>query len=307
MHRVCAADYRHVELPNGDVYEGEIEHDVRNGQGTYTWADGNRYVGEYRNDQMQGKGTYYWPDGRTYEGTFEKDLRQGTGVLRWPNGDRYEGEFVEDHITGHGVFVWANSDRYEGDFIGGERTGQGTYTWHNGERYEGNVSGRSAAGYRQILLAGRPPLRGHFRRRQRRAAPARSNGPTGTATSVRSPTTQERGSASSTGATEPSTKVTLRTTRWTASASKEPPTAQAEFQQWREGSLVLAQPLIAVKSCRFTIDGREWMFQATTCINGLAHGRGPAASLDGAFYVPAAHIVLGHLVEGDIRPLRSNG
>ena len=71
------ADYRHVELPNGDVYEGEMDHDVRNGQGTYTWADGNRYVGEYRNDQMQGKGTYYWPDGRTYEGHVRKGSAPG--------------------------------------------------------------------------------------------------------------------------------------------------------------------------------------------------------------------------------------
>ncbi len=45
---VAYADYRHVELPNGDVYEGDVEHDLRNGQGTYTWADGNRYVGQYR-------------------------------------------------------------------------------------------------------------------------------------------------------------------------------------------------------------------------------------------------------------------
>ena len=82
---------------------------------------------------------------------------------------------------------------------------------------------------------------------------------------------------------------------------------QGEFQQWREGTLVLAQPLVAVKSCRITIDGRDWMFKANTCINGLAHGRGPAASLDGTLYVPAAHIVLGHLVEGEVRPLRSNG
>ena len=91
---VTYADYRHVELPNGDVYEGDVEHDLRNGQGTYTWADGNRYVGQYVDDRMQGIGTYYWPDGRTYEGSFEKDLRQGTGLLRWPNGDRYEGEFL---------------------------------------------------------------------------------------------------------------------------------------------------------------------------------------------------------------------
>ena len=82
---------------------------------------------------------------------------------------------------------------------------------------------------------------------------------------------------------------------------------EAEFQQWREGTLVLAQALIAVKGCRMSLDGREWMFQATTCINGLAHGRGPAVSLDATRYVPDAHVVLGHLVEGDIRPLRVDG
>ncbi|HEY6599017.1 MAG TPA: hypothetical protein VIZ30_06885, partial [Pseudomonadales bacterium] len=76
------ADYRHIELPNGDVYDGEFQNGKRNGRGTFTWADGNRYVGEYRDDEMQGKGTYYWPDGRTYEGGFVKDLRQGQGVLR---------------------------------------------------------------------------------------------------------------------------------------------------------------------------------------------------------------------------------
>jgi hypothetical protein len=79
------------------------------------------------------------------------------------------------------------------------------------------------------------------------------------------------------------------------------------FQQWREGILTSTQPLMADKRCRITIDGREWMFQAPTCINGLAHGQGPAVSLDGAFYIPAAHVVLGQLVEGDIRPLRANG
>jgi hypothetical protein len=98
------AAYRHVELPNGDVYEGEINDGVRNGRGTYTWADGHRYVGEYQNDRMHGTGIYYWPDGRIYEGAFERDLRQGKGVLKWPNGDRYEGDFATT-ITGRGVFV----------------------------------------------------------------------------------------------------------------------------------------------------------------------------------------------------------
>ena len=62
----------HVELPNGDVYEGEVEHDLRNGRGTYAWADGNRYVGRVLDDRMQGIGTYYLARRPPYEGTSRK-------------------------------------------------------------------------------------------------------------------------------------------------------------------------------------------------------------------------------------------
>ncbi len=300
------ADYRHIELPNGDVYDGEVEHDLRNGQGTYTWADGNRYVGQYVDDRMQGTGTYYWPDGRTYEGTFEKDLRQGNGLLRWPNGDRYEGEFLEDHITGRGVFVWANSDRYEGDFVGGERTGQGIYTWHNGERYEGRFEGDQLQGpgkffwpdgrkYEGNFVAGKKSGTGTFEwpNGNRYVGAFANDAREGLGTFYWRDGTVYEG--------------TFDHNKMQGFGVKRTVDGQAEFQQWRDGALVLSQPLVAVKSCRISIDGRDWMFQANTCINGLAHGRGPAASLDGTLYIPAAHIVLGHLVEGEVRPLRSNG
>jgi len=32
---------------NGDVYVGEWKDGKRNGQGTYTWSGGSRYVGEW--------------------------------------------------------------------------------------------------------------------------------------------------------------------------------------------------------------------------------------------------------------------
>ena len=45
------------------------------------------------------------------------------------------------------------------------------------------------------------------------------------------------------------------------------------------------------------------MFRGPDCINGLAHGRGPAVSLDGQLYIPEARFVLGHLVDGDIQQM----
>jgi len=106
-----------VELPNGDVYEGDVERGARSGSGVYVWADGNRYEGEFSEDKMHGRGVYYWPDGRSYQGDFQQDMRHGSGVLRWPNGDVYSGEFAYDQMAGKGRFQWANQDLYEGDFV----------------------------------------------------------------------------------------------------------------------------------------------------------------------------------------------
>jgi hypothetical protein len=43
---------------NGDKYVGEWKDDKKNGKGTYTSANGDKYVGEYMNDKKNGKGTY---------------------------------------------------------------------------------------------------------------------------------------------------------------------------------------------------------------------------------------------------------
>ena len=35
--------------------------DQFNGQGVYTWSNGDKYVGEFKNDQFNGQGTYTLP------------------------------------------------------------------------------------------------------------------------------------------------------------------------------------------------------------------------------------------------------
>ena len=42
-----------------------------NGQGTYTYADGDKYVGEWKDDKKNGQGTYTSADGRIKKGLWE--------------------------------------------------------------------------------------------------------------------------------------------------------------------------------------------------------------------------------------------
>ena len=158
-------------------------------------------------------------------------------------------------------------DRYEGDFIGGERTGQGTYTWHNGERYEGTFEGDQLQGtgkffwpdgrhYEGTFVAGKKSGTGTFEwpNGNRYVGPFANDAREGLGVFYWRDGTVYEG--------------TFARNKMDGFGVKRTPDGQAEFQQWREGSLVLTQPLVAVKNCRITIDGREWMFQATTCKPG---------------------------------------
>jgi len=51
--------------------KGEYKDDKINGQGIYTWANGNRYEGEFKGGNADGKGTKYYVDGRKETGTWK--------------------------------------------------------------------------------------------------------------------------------------------------------------------------------------------------------------------------------------------
>ena len=38
------------------------------GFGVFTWPDGRVYEGQYENDMKSGNGVFFWPDGRKYDG-----------------------------------------------------------------------------------------------------------------------------------------------------------------------------------------------------------------------------------------------
>jgi hypothetical protein len=81
-----------IFLPNGDIYEGEIE-----------------------NNEYDGKGKYYDKvEDSIYEGTFIKGERNKNGVIIFHDGSMYEGDLIDDDVpNGKGKFKWIDSSNQE--------------------------------------------------------------------------------------------------------------------------------------------------------------------------------------------------
>lgn len=99
--------HKHTFL-NGDVYEGEWENRLPNGQGEYTYTNGLKkgqvYKGEWKNGEKSGYGKYTWPNGDVYEGEWEAGLQKGRGKMTLSNGTVYEGEWSGLSLKVNGTF-----------------------------------------------------------------------------------------------------------------------------------------------------------------------------------------------------------
>ena len=74
-----------------------------NGQGTYTYADGDIYVGEFRDNNRTGQGTYTWTNGDIYAGEFQDGKRTGQGTYTYADGEKYVGEWQDGKPHGQGT------------------------------------------------------------------------------------------------------------------------------------------------------------------------------------------------------------
>ena len=82
---------------NRDIgkYEGEWKDGKMNGEGTFTFHDGEKYVGEYKDGKpWNGQGIQTSPDGGKYEGSWKNGVR-------W-NGTSYDknGNILEKWVNG---------------------------------------------------------------------------------------------------------------------------------------------------------------------------------------------------------------
>jgi len=80
--------YQTLEYVGGDKYVGEYKYGKRNGQGTYTWADGqdaSKYTGEFKDNKMHGQGKLVYADGSIDEG-------------EWKDGEFIESSYDNSNI-----------------------------------------------------------------------------------------------------------------------------------------------------------------------------------------------------------------
>ena len=54
------------------MYDGEWKEDKKDGQGTYTWKNGDKYEGEWKDDKKHGEGVLLYINGSKLEGEFRK-------------------------------------------------------------------------------------------------------------------------------------------------------------------------------------------------------------------------------------------
>lgn len=126
----------------GNVYEGHFRNGYNNGQGKLTLANGDKYVGEFKDGNKHGQGTTTFNGGSKYVGQFKDDKYNGQGTFTLANGDKYIGEFKDGNKHGQGATTFASGDKYVGEFKNGKFNGQGTYYFlannqFKGEKYVG--------------------------------------------------------------------------------------------------------------------------------------------------------------------------
>ncbi len=66
----------------GHTYIGEFKDGNFNGQGAYTYANGDKYVGEFKDGKYNGQGTETFANGDKYVGEY-KDGQRNVSVFKW--------------------------------------------------------------------------------------------------------------------------------------------------------------------------------------------------------------------------------
>ena len=127
-----------ILTPGGEIYEGDLKNNKRNGKGKQTLTSGDIYEGHFVNGKKQDKGKLTFANGDTYKGDFVKDKFEGKGKHIVKNCFIYEGDFLDDKYQGKGKYTNAKGSIYEGDFVNGQKHGKGKYTNSKGSIYEGD-------------------------------------------------------------------------------------------------------------------------------------------------------------------------
>jgi len=133
---------RRRAYPNGSVYDGQMDGDVRSGYGVCMYANGDKYAGDWVSDKGHGEGTYTHRGGDVYEGGFLHGRPHGKGAYSYADGNSFGGSWMNGKRHGYGKHTYRHfgdglEESYEGGYENGIRSGFGVYTYKNGDQEHG--------------------------------------------------------------------------------------------------------------------------------------------------------------------------
>jgi serine/threonine protein kinase/peptidoglycan hydrolase-like protein with peptidoglycan-binding domain len=141
--------------PDGTVYRGELDGDLRNGFGIMIWPDGHRYEGEWRDDARSGVGVLYYQAYRI-EMEVRDETTGGFAVQIRNDGTRYAGEWRQGVANGYGVQTALGfGSRFAGEWAPDPRT---RHSYRNGYVLQSSNSGERYGEWRfDELIRELPP------------------------------------------------------------------------------------------------------------------------------------------------------
>ena len=121
---------------DGSKYEGAMEGDLRQGLGTYYFANGDVYTGNFDQGNINGFGTMEFASGNKYQGNWQDGLRHGFGTFEWNDGSKYVGNWQNGLYHNNGTLTSADGSSYAGNWNEGKKNGTFTLTDTNGVKSE---------------------------------------------------------------------------------------------------------------------------------------------------------------------------
>ncbi len=124
-------------IEDGHEYNGEFKEGKFNGQGTYTFSNGDKIIGEFIDNKAHGQGTFISSKGEKYVGEYKDNKFNGQGTYTYTDGTGYVGEFIDNNKNGYGKEIFPNGSKYIGDYKDNKPHGQGTMTHSDGKIEKG--------------------------------------------------------------------------------------------------------------------------------------------------------------------------
>jgi hypothetical protein len=120
-----------ILYPSGDVYEGTMQNNRRNGKGRLFYPNGDLYEGEWLDDRRNGPGKLsVKKEDAVIEGLFSDDyIVEGKVTDRHENV--FQGRFLRGKLNGRVNVRYANGDTFQGEYRDGKKCGHGVHNYTN--------------------------------------------------------------------------------------------------------------------------------------------------------------------------------